>query len=226
MTVEPFDISQDPGRPTGVVEGAPGAMLVIISGPSGVGKDTIIDALRRREVDQGRDGDRYYVVTCTTRAPRNGEVDGVDYHFMTRDEFLEMRAARGFLEMNEVHGTGNWYGSPRGPVRDALVAGKDVILVIDVQGAQVVKQQVTAALLIFIVPPSLETLFDRLRSRATETADELEARQRNAAIELARQDDYDYIVTNETGQVERTAEEIERIIAEEHRRDPGRRVRI
>jgi guanylate kinase len=226
MTVEPFDISQDPGRPTGVVEGAPGAMLVIISGPSGVGKDTIIDALRRREVDQGRDGDRYYVVTCTTRAPRNGEVDGVDYHFMTRDEFLEMRAARGFLEMNEVHGTGNWYGSPRGPVRDALVAGKDVILVIDVQGAQVVKEQVTAALLIFIVPPSLETLFDRLRSRATETADELEARQRNAAIELARQDDYDYIVTNETGQVERTAEEIERIIAEEHRRDPGRRVRI
>jgi guanylate kinase len=226
MTVEPFDISQDPGRPTGVVEGAPGAMLVIISGPSGVGKDTIIDALRRREIDQGRDGDRYYVVTCTTRAPRNGEVDGVDYHFMTRDEFLEMRAARGFLEMNEVHGTGNWYGSPRGPVRDALVAGKDVILVIDVQGAQVVKEQVTAALLIFIVPPSLETLFDRLRSRATETADELEARQRNAAIELARQDDYDYIVTNETGQVERTAEEIERIIAEEHRRDPGRRVRI
>jgi guanylate kinase len=226
MTVEPFDISQDPGRPSGVVEGAPGAMLVIISGPSGVGKDTIIDALRRREADQGRDGDRYYVVTCTTRSPRNGEVDGVDYHFVTRDEFLGMRSARGFLETNEVHGTGNWHGSPRAPVRDALVAGKDAILVIDVQGAQVVKEQVSEALLIFIVPPSLETLFERLRSRATETADELEARQRNAAIELARQDDYDYIVTNETGQVERTAEEIERIIAEEHRRNPGRRVRI
>lgn len=226
MTVEPFDISQDPGRPEGVVEGAPGAMLVIISGPSGVGKDTIIDAIRRRETAEDRNGDRYYVVTCTTRAPRNGEVDGVDYQFMTRDEFLEMRASRGFLETNEVHRTGNWYGSPRAPVRNALVAGKDVILVIDVQGAQVVKEQVSAALLIFIVPPSLETLFDRLRSRATETADELEARQRTAAIELARQDDYDYVVVNETGQVERTAERIDEIIAEERRRHADRRVRV
>jgi guanylate kinase len=226
MTVEPFDISQDPGKPEGVVEGAPGAMLIIISGPSGVGKDTIIDALRRREVEEQRDGDRYYVVTCTTRSPRNGEVDGVDYHFMTRDEFLEMRAARGFLEANEVHGTGNWYGSPRGPVRDALVSGKDVILVIDVQGAQVVKEQVTAALLIFIVPPSMETLFQRLRARATETADELERRQASAAVELARQNDYDYVVVNETGQVESTAARIEEIIADEHRHYPGRRVRI
>jgi guanylate kinase len=226
VTDRPFDISEDPGRPEGVVDGAPGAMLIIISGPSGVGKDTIIDELRRREIERGRDGDRYYVVTCTTRAPRNGEVDGVDYHFMSREEFLEMRAARGFLEATEVHGTGKWYGSPRGPVRDALVAGRDVILKIDVQGAQVVKEQVTEALLIFIVPPSLETLFDRLRSRATETADELEVRQRNAAIELARQDDYDYIVVNETGQVERTAREIERIIEIEHGRHPDRRVRI
>jgi guanylate kinase len=166
------------------------------------------------------------VVTCTTRSPRNGEVDGVDYHFMTRDEFLEMRAARGFLEANEVHGTGNWYGSPRGPVRDALVSGKDVILVIDVQGAQVVKEQVTAALLIFIVPPSMETLFQRLRARATETADELERRQASAAVELARQNDYDYVVVNETGQVESTAARIEEIIADEHSHYPGRRVRI
>jgi guanylate kinase len=224
VTDQIFDISADPGRPTSVVDGAPGAMLIIISGPSGVGKDTIIDALRRREAETGRDGDRYYVVTCTTRAPRNGEVDGVNYHFMTRDEFLAKRADRGFLEANEVHG--NWYGSPRDPVRDALVAGRDVILKIDVQGAQVVKEQVTEALLIFIIPPTLEALFDRLKSRATETADELEVRQRDAAIELARQDDYDHIVTNETGQVERTAAEIEEIIAAEHARHPSRRVRI
>jgi guanylate kinase len=224
VTNDLFDISADPGRPEGVVDGAPGAMLIIISGPSGVGKDTIIDALRRRETEGGRDGDRYYVVTCTTRAPRNGEVDGVNYHFMTRDEFLEKRAERGFLEANEVHG--NWYGSPRGPVRDALVAGRDVILKIDVQGAQVVKEQVTEALLIFIVPPSLETLFERLKARATETADELEIRQRDAAIELARQKDYDHFVTNETGEVERTADMIEAIIAGEHARHPERRVRI
>ena len=116
------------------------------------------------------------------------------------------------LEANEVHG--NWYGTPRDEVREALAAGRDVILKIDVQGAQVVKERVADALLVFVVPPSLEALFQRLRSRATETADELELRQRNAAIELARQGDYDHVVVNETGQVERTAERIEEIIAE------------
>ena len=220
----PYDISKDPGRPDYVVDGAPGAMLIIISGPSGVGKDTIIDALRRRERETGRDGERHYVVTCTTRAPRNGERDGVDYHFIDRDAFLRLHAARGFLEANEVHG--NWYGSPRDEVRDALVAGRDVILKIDVQGAQVVKEQVSEALLIFVVPPSLEELFERLRTRATETAEQLEVRQRDAAIELARQNDYDHVVPNETGQVERTAEEIDAIIADEHARHPDRRVRI
>jgi guanylate kinase len=220
----PVDIAEDPGRPDFVIDGAPGAMLIIISGPSGVGKDTIIDALRRREREAGRDGDRHYVVTCTTRLPRNGEVDGVDYHFLSRGEFLRMRAARGFLEANEVHG--NWYGSPRDQVRKALMAGRDVILKIDVQGARVVKEQVSEALLIFVIPPSLEELFQRLRDRATESADELELRQANAAIELARDKDYDHVVTNETGQVERTAERIDEIIADEHQRHPDRRVRV
>jgi guanylate kinase len=90
----------------------------------------------------------------------------------------------------------------------------------------VVKEQVSAALLIFIIPPTLEALFSRLRARATETVDELELRQRNAAIELARQEDYDHVVVNETGQVERTAERIERIIAEERALHPTRRVRV
>ena len=225
MTDQIFDISADPGRPASVVDGAPGAMLIIISGPSGVGKDTIIDALRRREAETGRDGDRYYVVTCTTRAPRNGEVDGVDYHFMTRDEFLAKRADRGFLEANEVHG--NWYGSPRDQVRDALVAGRDVILKIDVQGAQVVKEQVTRGAPDLRRPAvARDAVRSAPKSRATETADELEQRQADAAIELARQEDYDYIVPNETGQVERTAEMIEAIIATEHARHPTRRVRI
>ena len=220
----PVHVSDDPGRPDNVIEGAPGAMLIIISGPSGVGKDTIIEALRRREEETGRDGDRHYVVTCTTRPRRNGEVDGVDYHFVDRDEFLRMRAARGFLEANEVHG--NWYGSPRDQVREALAAGRDVILKIDVQGAQVVKEQVSEALLIFVIPPSLEELFERLRARATETLEELELRQRDAALELARQNDYDHVVPNETGEVERTAAEIDDIIADEHRRHPERRVRV
>jgi guanylate kinase len=222
--MEPPHISQDPGRPDNVIEGAPGAMLVIISGPSGVGKDTIIDEMHRRERAEGRENERHYLVTVTTRAPRDGEVDGVDYHFVDREEFIRMWRDRGFLEANEVHG--NFYGSPRDPVRQALITGKDVILKIDVQGAQVVKEQVTEALLIFIIPPSLETLFHRLRSRATETADELEVRQRDAAVELARQDDYDHVVVNETGLVGRTADRIDAIIAEERAAHAGRRVRV
>ncbi len=201
-------------------EGAPGAQLVIISGPSGVGKDTIIDALRERP----RQPDHHFVVTCTTRPPRPGEIDGVSYHFLDRERFLALRDGGGLLEANEVHG--NWYGTPRAEVRDALTAGHDVILKIDVQGAQHVKERVEEALLIFIVPPSMETLFARLKARATETADELELRQRNAAIELARQQDYDHVVVNETGQVERTAETIDAIIEETHRLHPTRRVRV
>jgi len=197
-----------------------GAMLVIISGPSGVGKDTIIQALRERP----RDPDYHYVVTCTTRARRPGEIDGVSYQFLTPEAFHSLRERGGLLEANEVHG--NWYGTPRAQVREALAAGHDVILKIDVQGAQQVKERVPNALLVFVVPPSLEALFGRLRARATETADQLELRQRNAAIELARQEDYDYVVTNEDGQVERTAARIDEIIADEHRLHPFRRVRL
>jgi guanylate kinase len=203
-----------------VLLGAPGALLVIVSGPSGVGKDTVIEALQARP----RDPDYHYVVTCTTRGPRKNEVPGVSYHFLTRDEFRQLHEAGELLEANEVHG--NWYGTPRREVARALAAGHDVILKIDVQGAKVVKQRVPEALLVFLVPPSLEALFQRLRSRATETADELEIRQRNAAIELARQGDYDRVVLNEDGQVERTAAEIEAIIEQEKRRYGERRIRI
>jgi guanylate kinase len=203
-----------------MLEGAPGALLVIISGPSGVGKDTIIEALARRP----REPDYHYVVTCTTRAPRPGEVPGVSYQFLSRREFRDLREAGELLEANEVHG--NWYGTPRREVAEALAAGHDVILKIDVQGARVVKERVPDALLVFIVPPSLEALFQRLRSRATETADELEIRQRNAAIELARQGDYDRVVVNETGEIDRTAAEIEAIIAQEKRRHGDRRIRV
>jgi guanylate kinase len=206
------------GRRMQGVPGAPGAMLVIISGPSGVGKDAVIAALRRRDGTHGY----HYVVTCTTRPRRPGEVDGVSYHFLDERRFVAMRDTGELLEANEVHG--NWYGTPRGQVRDALLAGHDVILKIDVQGAQVVKENVPEAVLIFIVPPSLESLFQRLKSRATETADQLELRQRNAAIELARQEDYDYIVENRDGEVEATAERIERILDEERALHPDRRV--
>jgi guanylate kinase len=152
-------------------------------------------------------------------------VDGVDYYFLSTGEFVALRDSGGLLEANEVHGIA-WYGTPRAQVREALADGHDVILKIDVQGARVVKERIPDALLVFIVPPSMEALFQRLRSRATETANELELRQRNAAIELARQGDYDQVVVNETGEIERTAAEIEAIIAQEKRRNGDRRIRI
>ena len=198
--------------------GALGAMLVVVSGPSGVGKDTIIEALRARSAAPTYD----YVVTCTTRSPRPGEVDGVSYHFMDSERFAALRDAGAFLEWAEVHG--NCYATPRVGVQRALAAGRDAILKVDVQGAASVKALVPEALLVFVVPPSLESLFRRLRSRATETAEELEVRQRNAAIELARAGDYDHVVVNEEGLVERTADQIDAIIHAERAQHPDRRV--
>jgi guanylate kinase len=203
-----------------VCRGAAGAMVVIISGPSGVGKDTIIDAVRAKHDRPDYD----FIVTCTTRAARHGEVDGTHYHFMPEVEFLALEEAGELLEANQVHGS--HYGTPRAAVCRALERGHHAILKIDVQGAQAVKQRVPDALLIFLVPPSLEALFARLQARATETADQLEVRQRDAAIELGRQGDYDYVVVNETGEVERTAARVAEIIEEERARHPDRRVEL
>ena len=200
--------------------GAPGALLAIVSGPSGVGKDTVIEALRRRPAAAGY----HYVVTCTTRPRRAYEVDGVHYEFLDDAAFARLRDAGGLLEANLVHG--HWYGTPRAQVREQLAAGQDVILKIDVQGAAEVKNRVSSALLVFLVPPSLEDLFGRLQARATESADELDIRQRNAALELARQEDYDHVVVNETGQVERTAARIDEIIHAEKAAHPDRRTRV
>jgi guanylate kinase len=200
--------------------GVPGSMLVVVSGPSGVGKDTVIEALRRLPSAKGY----HYVVTCTTRPRRPYEIDGVHYRFLDERAFGELRDAGGLLEANEVHG--HWYGTPRAEVRGSLQAGRDVILKIDVQGAADVKQKVPEALLVFLVAPTDEDLFSRLQARATETADELDVRQRNAALELARQKDYDHVIVNETGQVERTAARVDEIIRAEKAAHPDRRTRV
>lgn len=195
-------------------------MLVLISGPSGVGKDTIIEALQRR----GHRPEYHYVVTCTTRSRRPNEVDNVSYMFVSPPEFMTLRDAGELLEANEVHG--NWYGTPRADVRTALSRGQHAILKIDVQGAQVVKSRIPEALLIFIIPPSLETLVEHLKARRTESAEQLELRQRSAAMELARQDDYDFVVVSEEGRVDITATRIEQIIAQEELRVQRRRVMV
>jgi guanylate kinase len=199
--------------------GAPGAAVVIISGPSGVGKDTIIHAMRRVEHP-----DRHYVITCTTRDKRWYEEDGKDYHFLSQEAFDRMRAAGGFLETSEVHG--KWYGTPRDQVAAAVAAGKDAILKIDVAGARKVREAIPDALMVFVVPPSLDELRRRLVGRATEVDEALERRWHNAAYELLRQDEYDHVVTNHTGQADQTAADIDTIIAAEHAANPDRRLLV
>jgi guanylate kinase len=202
------------------IEGQPGAQLVVISGPSGVGKDTIIEAMERRQPVHPR----HYVITVTTRARRDNEIDGVSYHFLSLDDYHRLDAAGGLLEASEVHG--NWYGTPRDQVQSALSSGRDAILKIDVQGADKVRAKVPDALLVFVVPPSLEELDARLVGRSTEKPQDLEIRRRNAALELARQDEYDHVVVNETDQIDRTAEHIDAIIAAEHHEFADRRIRV
>jgi guanylate kinase len=199
------------------VQGQPGAQLVIISGPSGVGKDTIIEAMQRRTPLHPR----HYVITVTTRGRRPNEIDGVSYHFLSLEDYQRLRDADGLLEASEVHG--NWYGTPRDQVQSALASGRDAILKIDVQGAHKVREKVPDALLIFVVPPSLEALEARLVGRSTESPADLERRRRDAAYELSRQADYDHVVVNETDQIDSTAEQIDAIIAAEHARFADRR---
>ena len=209
-----------PRDPAALDGDRPQAMLVIISGPSGVGKDTIIEALQKR----GHVPEYHYVVTCTTRARRPNEIDGVSYNFLSAGDFAALRDSGELLEASEVHG--NWYGTPRAGVRRALAGGRHAILKIDVQGARVVKAAFPEALLIFVVPPSVETLVQHLKARRTESPEQLAIRQRDAAKELARQDDYDYVVVNEEGMVDLTAQHIEEIIELEERRGSRRPVAI
>lgn len=225
MGVAGAGAGQDPGSGmddgSTLVEGAPGALVVIISGPSGVGKDTIIEAMQARDPDRS---DRHHVITVTTRARRAYEIDGVHYLFRTPEAFARMRENEGLLEYAEVHG--NWYGTPRDQVVAALASGRDAILKIDVQGAHAVRERIPEALLIFVVPPSVEELKARLQARSTESPEALARRMRNAETELARQDEYDHVVVNETGQVERTAVTIDEMIEAEHARHPDRRLRV
>ena len=164
--------------------------LYVLSGPSGAGKGTICKAV----MDQG-DPELALSVSMTTRAPREGEVNGVSYYFVTQEEYDRTVAEDGFLEHAGIYG--NCYGTPKAPALEKLNAGIDLILEIEMQGALQVKKSYPDARLIFILPPSLEVLKKRLRGRGTESEEQLKRRTGAAIEEIHRIVDYDYFVIND-----------------------------
>ena len=165
-------------------------ILFVVSAPSGAGKSTLLNALRQTP-------DFVYSVSCTTRTPRPGEIDGEDYHFVSMDEFQQRLAAGEFLEYAKVHD--NFYGTLRGAVIEQLRAGVDVLIDIDVQGARNIRDDSNEEIRnsiadIFIMPPSLEELRRRLIKRGTETPEQIEIRLRNAAAEMEVWRDYRYTI--------------------------------
>jgi guanylate kinase len=164
--------------------------LTVIAGPTAVGKGSVVKYLLDHFTNV------LLSVSATTRAPRPGEVDGVDYIFLTHDEFDRQIAAGEMLEYAVVHGV-NKYGTPRLPVEKALGEGKQVILEIDIQGARQVKASMPEALLVFIAPPSWEELVRRLSTRATESAEEQHQRLETAKVELQAASEFDAVIVNE-----------------------------
>lgn len=182
-------------------------LLIVLSGPSGVGKGTVRKALFESE------GHNFtYSISMTTRQPRVGEVDGEDYYFVTREEF-EKRIGEGkFLEYAEF--VGNYYGTPMDKVEQNIAEGKEVVLEIEVEGARQVKEKMPDAVFIFIAPPSFNALYERLKRRGTERQEVITERLAKARRELRLMNDYDYIVIND--EVNNAADRIRAIIRAEH----------
>ncbi len=165
-------------------------LLLVISGPSATGKGTVCRAL----LDQNPN--IVYSVSATTRLPRDGEVDGVNYYFIDQQRFQQIIDEDGFIEWAKVY-SGKYYGTPKKPVFDSLAAGKDVILEIDIQGAMQVKKKFPWAVFVFILPPSLKELRNRIIHRGTESAEAMSERLNCAETEIRSYCDYDYIVLND-----------------------------
>ena len=188
----------------------PRGLLVVLSGPSGVGKDAILDELERR-------GHRFHrVITCTTRTPREGERDGVDYRFVSESEFDSLLTSDGLLEHAVVYG--HRYGVPRDQVLQQLAKGIDVYVRTDVQGAATIRRLMPDALLIFVAPASFDDLEARIRARGAEGEAEILQRIEAARAEMARQTEFEYVIVNQQGRLDAAADQLERIVAAEHGR--------
>ncbi|MFD1018117.1 guanylate kinase [Thalassobacillus hwangdonensis] len=181
-------------------------ILFILSGPSGVGKGTVRKSLFEQSTDLR------YSVSMTTRGPREGEVDGVDYFFKSRDEFEKLISEGKMLEHAEY--VGNYYGTPRDYVEETLESGRDVFLEIEVQGALQVKENFPQGVFIFLIPPSLEELKDRIVSRGTETEEKVKNRLRTAKEEIDMMDAYDYVVVND--EIDNAVKKVQSIVVSEH----------
>ena len=196
----------------------PEPLLIVISGPSGVGKDTVLQCMKRHALPF------YFVVTATTRPPRADERHGVDYFFLSTDEFAEMIEQDELLEYAIVYN--DYKGIPKQQVRDALASGKDVVLRIDVQGAATIRTMCPDALLIFLATQDEVELVRRLKLRKSESPEGLNLRIATARQELKRIDLFDYVVFNRHDELDQTVDMIKAIIQAEHQRVHHRKVTL
>lgn len=196
----------------------PEPLLIVLSGPSGVGKDSVIQRMKERGLPF------HFVVTATTRPRRPNEVDGEDYIFLSSEDFAHMIESDELLEYAIVYN--DYKGIPKKQVRDALQSGEDVIMRIDVQGAATIRKLVPNAVLIFLTTESEADMVERLQARRTETPDALKLRIATARQELKRASEFDYAVVNRQAMLDATVEDVKSIISAEHHRVIQRKVEL
>ena len=211
-------MNNENGQPQTCLNITVNPLAIVISGPSGVGKDAILKRLKDQKYPFE------FITTVTTRRQRATERDLVDYHFISVDEYHKLLNGDGLLESANVYG--NWYGVPRLPVKEALARGKDTIIKVDVQGAANIKKTLPEAVFIFISPPSLEELSTRLSLRRTETPADLAVRLKTAESEIRQVDLFDYVGQNPCNQIDQAIQDILAIIRSEKCRVKQRKVEL